>query len=254
VAATFSFEGRVALITAAAAGIGAATARRLAEGGAQVALVDLDAQAVERLASELASRGCQALPLALDATIGRDVDQMTEQVATRFGRLDILVNGVGGWFKQRTVQTTSEEEWQRGLTLNVTSAFLCSKAAIPHLIAAGAGRIINLSSEVARVQVHFTTPDYVAGKAALIALTRYLAKELGPHRVTVNAVAPGPTWSPRTRKAWDNELAQQIVEDTVLGRIADPEDIAALIAFLASDDARHITGATIDIHGGHILV
>ena len=249
-----SFRDRAVLITAAGVGIGEAAARRFAAGGARLALVDRDESAVRRVADELSRAGCRAIPIVVDATRGPDVERMMDTVVGELGRLDVLVNGVGGWFKQRTVQTTSEEEWTAGLTLNVTSAFLCSKAAIPHLIAAGGGRIVNLSSEVARVQVHFTTPDYVAGKAALIALTRYLAKELGPHGVTVNAVAPGPTWSPRTRQAWDDTLAEQITRDTVLGRIADPDDIAAVIAFLASDEARHITGATIDVNGGHILV
>jgi 3-oxoacyl-[acyl-carrier protein] reductase len=253
-ATSLPFQDRVALITAAAVGIGEATARRLAAGGARLALADLDGPGVERLAAELSGAGHDVLALQVDGTRGDDVARMMDRAAERFGRLDILVNGVGGWFRQRTVQTTSEDEWTAGLALNVTSAFLCSKAAIPHLVAASRGRIINLSSEVARTQVHFTTPDYAAGKAALIALTRYLAKELGPHGVTVNAVAPGPTWSPRTRQAWDDALAQQIVRDTVLGRIAEPEDVAAVIAFLASDDARHITGATLDVNGGHILV
>ena len=249
-----SFRDRAVLITAAGVGIGEAAARRFAAGGARLALADRDESAVHRLADELSEAGARAIPNVVDATRGPDVERMMDAIVGELGRLDVLVNGVGGWFKQRTVQTTSEEEWTAGLTLNVTSAFLCSKAAIPHLIAAGGGRIVNLSSEVARVQVHFTTPDYVAGKAALIALTRYLAKELGPHGVTVNAVAPGPTWSPRTRQAWDDTLAEQITRDTVLGRIADPDDIAAVIAFLASDEARHITGATIDVNGGHIFV
>lgn len=248
------FEGRVALITAAGAGIGEACARRLAALGARLALADVDGPGCQRLADELSSSGCEALPLEVDGTSGPAVAAMVERVASRFGQLDILINGVGGWSRQRTVQTTSEKEWTTGLALNVTSAFLCSKAAIPSLIEAGQGRIVNLASEVARAQVHFTTPDYVAGKAALIALTRYLAKELGPHGITVNAVAPGPTWSPRTRQAWTSELVGQIERDTVLGRIADPADIAAVIVFLASDEARHLTGATIDVNGGHILV
>ena len=248
------FQDRAVLITAAGAGIGEAAARRFAAGGARLALADRDGPAVGRLADELSRAGCRAVPIDVDATRGPDVGRMIDAAVGELGRLDVLVNGVGGWLKQRTVQTTSEEEWTAGLTLNVTSAFLCSKAAIPHLIAAGGGRIINLSSEVARVQVHFTTPDYVAGKAALIALTRYLAKELGPHGVTVNAVAPGPTWSPRTRQAWNEALVAQIAGDSALGRIAEPEDIASVITFLASDDARHITGATIDVHGGHILI
>ncbi|MBX5491332.1 MAG: SDR family oxidoreductase [Chloroflexi bacterium] len=246
--------GRVALITAAAAGIGAATARRLATGGAALALVDCDSAALDAIAAALMRQGAAVLALPGDATDGATVDALVARAVERFGRLDILVNGVGGWSCQRTVQQTTEAEWNQGLALNVTSAFLCARAAIPHLIASDAGRIVNISSQVARAQQHLTTPDYVAGKAALLALTRYLAKELGPHGVTVNAVAPGPTWSPRTRQAWSPELVAQIERETALGRIAEPDDIAAVIGFLCTPDARHITGATIDVNGGYTLV
>jgi 3-oxoacyl-[acyl-carrier protein] reductase len=249
----FDFGGRVALVTASAAGIGEATARILAEGGARVGLADLDPTGLEQLASDLRGKGVDVLPVQVDATRGDSVEAMMEKVVDHFGGLDILVNGVGGWTKLRTVETTSEEEWTRGMALNVTSTFLVSKAAIPHLKQSGRGRIISIASEVARIQVYFTTPDYVAGKAAVIALGRYLAKELGPYQCTVNTVAPGPTWSPRTRIAWSEGQPEKIAEDSVLGRIADPEDIAAVIAFLASDEARHITGATVDVHGGHHL-
>ncbi|MCC7104852.1 MAG: SDR family oxidoreductase [Chloroflexi bacterium] len=248
------FEGRVALITGAAAGIGAAAARRLAADGAGVAIADLNGPDVRQVAEDLAAAGYAALALQGDVTNGADVDRMVADTVERFGRLDMLANVAGGFSSQRTVQTTSEEQWTKGLALNVTSTFLCSKAAAPHLIASGNGRIVNIASEVARMQVHFTAPEYVAGKAAVIALTRYLAKELGPHNVTVNTIAPGPVWSPRTRKVWGPELVAAMEKDTVLGHIAEPEEIADVIAFLASDDARHITGATIDVNGGHALV
>lgn len=250
---TFDFGGRVALVTASAAGIGEATARLLAAGRARVALADRDPAGIERLAADLRGQGADVLPVQVDATRGDSVAAMLARVVGHFGRLDVVVNGVGGWTSMRTVETTSEEEWTRGMALNVTSTFLVSKAAIPYLKQSGRGRIISIASEVARIQVYFTTPDYVAGKAAVIALGRYLAKELGPYQCTVNTVAPGPTWSPRTRLAWAEGQPEQIAQDSVLGRIADPEDIAAVIAFLASDEARHITGATLDVHGGHHL-
>lgn len=247
--------GRVAIVTAAGAGIGQATARRLARDGARVVLADLDEPAVEHLAAELAQQGREALALRVDATKGAEVTAMVERAVVHFGGLDILVNGVGGWITRHpTVQETPEEEWTAGLALNVTSAFLCSKAAIPHLVARGGGRIVMVGSLTARAQLHLTAPFYACGKAALHALMRHLAKELGPHQVTVNAVAPGPIWAPRTTPFFSGGLAEAMVEATPLGRIGDPEDVADVIAFLASDAARYMTGATLDVNGGYLLV
>jgi 3-oxoacyl-[acyl-carrier protein] reductase len=249
------FDGRVAIVTAAAAGIGEAAARRLASGGAKVALADIDEGGLQRVAAELANDGLDALAIPTDATRGSDVDAMVERVISRFGQLDILVNGVGGWVvRHATVQETSEQEWNQGLALNLTSAFLCSKAAIPHLIARGGGRIVNVGSLTGRAQLHLTSPFYACAKAALHALTRYLAKELGPHKITVNAVAPGPVWSPRTSPFFVGELAEKMIAETPLGRIGDPEDVANVIAFLASDAARHVTGATLDVNGGYLML
>lgn len=251
------FRGRVALVTAAGAGIGEATARRLARDGARVALADLNEASVQAIAAELAEQGAEALPIRVDGTSGAEVEALVEQVIAGFGQLDILVNGVGGWVgptPRPSVQETSEEEWTHGLAVQVTSAFLASKAAIPHLIARGGGRIVNVGSLTARAQLHLTAPFYACGKAALHALTRYLAKELGPHRITVNVVAPGPVYAPRTRPFFTGELEQRILDATPLGRIAEPADVAEVIAFLASDAARHITGATIDVNGGYLML
>ena len=254
------FDGRVSIVTAAAAGIGEAAARRLASGGARVALADIDEAGVQRVAAELTNEGLDALAIPTDATRGSDVDAMVERVVSHFGQLDILVNGVGGWSTQvgnvphATVQETSEEEWSQGLALNLTSAFLCSKAAIPHLIARGGGRIVNVGSLTGRAQLHLTSPFYACAKAGLHALTRYLAKELGRHKITVNAVAPGPVWSPRTSPFFTGDLAEKMIAETPLGRIGDPEDVADVIAFLASDAARHVTGATLDVNGGYLML
>jgi NAD(P)-dependent dehydrogenase (short-subunit alcohol dehydrogenase family) len=252
-----AFESKVAIITAAAVGIGQAAAQRLAQGGAKVALADIDEVGVRRAAEQIGQQGTEALAIQCDATDEGQVGAMFEQVVARFGGLDILVNSVGGWTggqPPRTVQETSLEQWNQGVSLNLTSNFLCSKAAIPHLIARGGGRIVNVGSLTARAQLHLTSPFYATSKAAVHGLTRYLAKELGPHNITVNVVAPGPIWSPRTTPFFGGSLGEKMVSETPLGRIGDPDDVADVIAFLASDSARHITGATLDVNGGYLIV
>jgi NAD(P)-dependent dehydrogenase (short-subunit alcohol dehydrogenase family) len=241
-------------VTGGGSGIGAATAVRLARDGARVAVADIDAESAARVSERITADSLQSFAQTTDVTDSARVGALIDTVVGRYGQLDIVVNVAGGFTRIRSIEETDEETWNKGLALNLTSVFLVCKAALPHLKRSQHGRIVNVASQVARAQAHFTAPEYVAGKGGMLPLTWYLAKELGPYGVTANVVCPGPTWSDRTRKAWGDQLAASIAQSTVLGRIGDSEELADAIVFLCSDDARYITGATLDVNGGFSML
>jgi NAD(P)-dependent dehydrogenase (short-subunit alcohol dehydrogenase family) len=247
-------EGRVAIVTGGGSGIGASTAVRLAREGARVVVADINSESADRIAQRITAEGHQGFAQTTDVTDSAQVRALIDTVVGRYGRLDVVVNVAGGFTRIRSIEETDEETWSQGLALNLTSVFLVCKAALPHLKRSQHGRIVNISSQAARAQAHFTAPEYVAAKGGMIPLTWYLAKELGPFGATANVVCPGPTWSDRTRRAWGEQLAASIAESTVLGHIAESDELADAIAFLCSDDARYITGATLDVNGGFSML
>ncbi|MGH7721943.1 MAG: 3-oxoacyl-ACP reductase FabG [Candidatus Dormibacteria bacterium] len=246
-------QGRVAIVTGAAQGIGAATARRLAEEGATVALLDRNLAGATVIAEAIRAAGGEAAALGCDVASADSVAEGVAAVAAEHGRLDILVNNAG-ITRDNLLFRMADDEWAMVLQVNLTSAFLMCRAAQRHMVPAKYGRIVNLSSRSAlgnRGQV-----NYSASKAGIQGLTATLAIELGPFNVTVNAVAPGYIATPMTAataqrvgmKSLDhqNEVAQR----TPLGRVGRPEEVAAVIAFLASDDAAYVSGQTLYVNGG----
>jgi 3-oxoacyl-[acyl-carrier protein] reductase len=238
--------GRVAVVTGAARGIGLAIAQALKDCGASVALWDVDAQALERAARSL---GEAAWPCVADVTIADAVRTATQQVVDRFGALHILVNNAG-ICPMTPFEQISEQEWERVLAVNLKGAFLCCQAALPFLCDAGPhGRIINISSVAGQMGGVSVGVHYAASKAGLIGLTKSLAHQLAPYGVTVNCVAPGTTATEMTA-AWSQEDLSRALARIPLGRLAQAEEIAAAVCYLASDRAAFITGATLDINGG----
>ncbi|MEU4382143.1 3-oxoacyl-ACP reductase FabG [Micromonospora echinofusca] len=247
------FADRVAVVTGAAQGIGAATAHRLAAEGAAVAVVDLDAARARAVADEIAAAGGRAVGIGCDVTDAAAVAAMTDQVLQAYGGLHVLVNNAG-ITRDNLLFKMPLPEWEAVLTTNLTSMFLCCQAAQEHMVAARYGRIVNLSSRSAlgnRGQV-----NYAAAKAGVQGLTATLAVELGPFNVTVNAVAPGYVATAMTaataeRVGSSPEAHQRAVaEHTPLRRVAQPAEIASVIAFLASDDASYVSGQTLYVNGG----
>jgi 3-oxoacyl-[acyl-carrier protein] reductase len=182
---------------------------------------------------------------------------MVAQLISEFGAIDILVNNAGGGTMARWLDDVDEAAWTKSLGANLTSAFLVTKAVVPHLRARRRGRIVMVASVAGRNMSRLAGPEYSAAKGGLLAFMRHLAVELAPYNITVNAVAPGPTMVERVAKKWElrgAEEREKILRNIPLGRPAQPEEIAGPILFLASDDASYITGACIDVNGGSFMM
>jgi len=251
------FRGKVALISAAGAGIGRATAMIIGREGGTVVAVDVEQGALDRLTAELGAAGGRALALRADALDAQSVEAVVRRAGDAHGRIDILVNAVGGsTVIERPAALLDEltlEEWQRLLHFNLTGTFLFCRAVVPVMKRQRNGKIVNLSSIAGRGLSQSSSSAYATAKGGIIALTRKLASELGPHGITVNAIAPSLALSERIRPHWERRSAEAQaaeIKRTPLGRVATPEDQARVICFLASADADFVTGVTIDVTGG----
>jgi 3-oxoacyl-[acyl-carrier protein] reductase len=247
-------EGRVALVTGGARGIGAATAERLAEDGANVAIADLDVAGAEETAARIAQRcGVKAIALKANVAVADDVERMVEEIVLRLGSLDILVNNAGVT-RDNLIHKMTEDDWDAVAGVHLRGAFLCSRAAQREMVKRSWGRIVNLSSVSALGNRGQT--NYSAAKAGLQGMAKTLAIELGRYGITANAVAPGFIDSAMTRatairlgrdpEEWKEERAREIP----VRRAGVPRDVANLIAFLCSDEASFISGQVIYIAGG----
>lgn len=249
------FAGRVALVAGAASGIGAAVARLLAERGAAVALVDRAEAALLAVEAELAGSGAQALAVVADVATEQGARLAVGQTVARFGRLDVLSNNVGIQ-RYGTVETTDGVGWDEVMNVNLKSAFLLGKAAAAHL-AANRGCVVNMAS-VQAFAVQQNALAYVTSKHALLGLTRSMAMDMAPAGVRVNCVAPGSVDTPMLDWALGQDPDPVALRKTVaamhpLGRIAKPSEVAECVAFLASQRASFVTGATLVVDGGLLL-
>lgn len=250
---------KVACVTGASRGIGEAIARRFAEEGARVALAARDEAACERIASEIVKRGGEALPVGCDVTLPVSVSNAIGSVVAKWGRIDILVNnaGLGG---ATPLDENDDARWNAILGTNLTAAFRVTREAAP-FVAAG-GRIINISSVVGRFGVS-GFGAYSASKHGIIGLTRTLALELAPRQITVNAICPGWVETDMGREGFrriagrarvsEEEARELAAKMAPLGRVIEPWEVAGLAAYLASEEARSVTGQAIVIDGGQVM-
>jgi NAD(P)-dependent dehydrogenase (short-subunit alcohol dehydrogenase family) len=238
------------MVTGAAKGIGAVTAEAFAREGACVAALDVDGAGLDATVATLTAAGAAVVGLKTDVTSASDIRSAVEQVLGRWDRIDVLVNNAGGFAAMRALEDTSEAEWDAILRSNLTSAFLASRAVLPAMKRQRAGRIVNLASVVARGGAVRVPAHYAAAKAGVIALTRMLALEVAAVGITVNAVAPGTTATDRVLAARTPEETARVAAAIPLGRLGQPAEVADAILFLASDAARFVTGAVLDVNGG----
>ena len=240
---------RVALVTGASQGIGRAVALALAARG-PVVLAARNQERLEAVAAEIAAAGGEALALPLDVTREADIAPALQQAAARFGRVDILINNAG-ITRDQLLLRMRREDWDAVLGANLTAAFLLAKAVLPAMIRQHWGRVINISSVVAQTG-NPGQANYVASKAGLLGFPRSLALEVASRQVTVNAVAPGFIATAMTA-ALGEAAAEKLIERIPLGRMGAPADVAAAVAFLASEEAGYITGQTLSVNGGLYL-
>ncbi|MFC3174075.1 SDR family NAD(P)-dependent oxidoreductase [Novosphingobium bradum] len=245
---------KVALITGGGGAIGSATARRLAQAGASIAVVDIRADAAAAVADELTAQGHSAAAFTADIAEEDQACALVAEVVDRFGRLDILHNNAAAGPNLNpgdlTLLDMTAQVWDRAFAVNARAPMLLSREAVPHMIAQGGGVIVNTSSGASQMPAADARTAYGSSKSALETLTRYIAAQYGPDNVRCNAILPGVVLTPNMKRIFGQAQLDAMVSRTMLRRICLPEDIAAAVHFLVSDDARQITGELLRVNGG----
>ncbi len=251
-------EGKVAIVTGAAGGIGAAISKALLDTGGKVAFVGRNLKALRKVAANLCEDRERTLAIRADVRGEPEIRQMVKAVMRRFGKIDLLVNNAGARGPTVPITRLSLRDWQDVFDTNLTGAFLCARECLKHMVERREGRIINISSVVAHMAYPLRA-SYSASKSGLVNLTLTLAQEMGPFNIQVNAILPGPVAVPaledvivaraKTLSVSVEEARRRFMRPSALGRLVTPEEIGSLVLFLSSEGARNITGQAIDIGG-----
>jgi 3-oxoacyl-[acyl-carrier protein] reductase len=242
-----NLNGKTALVTGAAQGIGRDIALALATDGADVAICDVNLEAAQKTAADIGAKGRKSLAVKANVASSDDVTAMVEQTVQQLGRIDILVNNAG-ITRDGLLLRMKDDDWDLVLSINLKGAFLCTKAALKHMTKQRAGTIINIASIVGAMG-NAGQANYVASKAGLIGLTKTIAREYANRNITANAVAPGFIDTAMTQALTEN-VRQELAKQIPLGRLGSSEDVANAVRFLASPSAAYITGQVIHVNGG----
>lgn len=243
-------ENKVAIVTGSARGIGKAIALKLARDGYHVVISDILEEAAKETAKEIEALGVKSLVVVADVSKAEDAQRLIDETVQAFGQLDVLVNNAGITRDNLAIRM-SEAEWDSVLNINLKGTFLCSQAAAKVMMKKRSGRIVNIAS-VSGILGTAGQANYASSKAGVIALTKAFARELGARNITVNAIAPGYIATEMTEKLPEN-VKEEYLKQIPLKRAGTPEDVANVVAFLASDAAAYVTGTTIIVSGGLVM-
>ncbi|HWE82724.1 MAG TPA: SDR family NAD(P)-dependent oxidoreductase [Gaiellaceae bacterium] len=246
--------GKTAVVTGGSKGIGAATCRALAENGVKVAVVARGEAEVDQLVAELTATGATAIGVTADCTSREALERMRGRVEEALGPTDILIPFAGGFRRATPILEISDEEWSFVVESNLTSTFVTTQVFLPGMIERGSGAIVTMASNAGRLLDITLTASYAAAKAGIVMFSRHVAKEVGPHGVRVNCVAPATTLTDRVKGVLDDERRAHVANLAPLGKIGAPEDSAYATLYLCSEVAGWITGITIDVAGGRIML
>jgi 3-oxoacyl-[acyl-carrier protein] reductase len=246
--------GRTAIVTGGTKGIGLATASQLAANQVSVAIVARTAAVVERVVDQLRAAGAKAHGVAADCTSATALEVMVAQVTEALGPPDILMAFAGGFTRTTPVLEISEAEWRHVIDSNLTSTFLTVRAVLPGMVERRRGAIVTMASNAGRLLDISLTASYAAAKAGIIQFTRHVAREVGPSNIRCNVVAPATTLTERVAATLSADAIEQLSRSAPLRRIGQPEDTAAAAVFLASDASSWLTGITLDVAGGRVMI
>ncbi|HCG77523.1 MAG: hypothetical protein COZ37_06325 [bacterium (Candidatus Ratteibacteria) CG_4_10_14_3_um_filter_41_18] len=246
-------KGKVAIITGAGQGMGESVAKLFAKEGAKVVVNDINENKAKMVAEEIRSEGEEALAIRADVTNRREVSRLVEKTVEEFGTVHILINNAG-ILRSSKIEAISEEEWDLVLNINLKGTFLCSKAVLPIMKKNRYGRIVNFSSSAGRSVSTLGGIHYTAAKAGILGLTRQMAKEVAAFNINVNSVCPGLIDTEMVRDNCPPERLRHYEESFPIPRLGRPEEVARLVLFLVSDSSSYITGASLDINGGDLML